>query len=97
MSMSNQYKPFNPMDIENSYTPIRVAFRTNKNTNNKSKTKYIPSHTYGEEVSAETYKVYVDTIFREHPSYNIDFEPRKVSGNTMVFHIHKEDIYVDKD
>lgn len=91
-----EYKRFNPEAIDESRIHPRehVYMRVEKEG---GEVKYLSGYTRGEEVSTETYKVYFDTLYVEHPAFDyVDLNPVERVGNQIVVHLHKEDIYVER-
>jgi hypothetical protein len=90
------YKRFNPAMIDESRIIPRKHVYMRVETED-GETKYLSGYTRGEEVSTGTYKVYLDELYEEHPAFNgIDLNPFERVGSKIVFHLHKEEIYVER-
>lgn len=85
---------FDPRDGDNQH--VFVAVRVNHIEMDEPETKYLSGRYKGEEVSEETYRVYLDTLYEE-PPISVDFgSVAERYDSTVAVDFHKEDIFTKK-
>lgn len=88
-------KPFVP-DDDTERMHVFVSVTVNKIEMSEPETKYLSGIYRGEEVSQETYRIYLDTIYEE-PPMSIDFgSVAERNGDKIAVDLHKEEIFVEK-
>jgi hypothetical protein len=89
-NIDDKYEEIGELE-KGKYKPVYVRLEKDEGI------RYVIGHTRGEEVSAETYKVYVDDSLPEEDLNLIKDFASKRSGSTFVLWLHMEDIYVKKE
>ena len=86
---------FDPRDGDNQHVFVSVPVQHIEM--DSPETKYVSGRFKGEEVSPETYRVYIDKMYEE-PPISIDFgHVAERYDTTIAVDFHKEDIYTKSE
>lgn len=94
--MTGEYKPFTPTEGEHHFVHVAITKAGEYPENTEGEIRYIPARLTGEKIRPETYEVKVGKEFRDDPVFDLKLnDVAGETGNYLVLHLHKEDIYVE--